>query len=263
MTDWYYHAPGQGRVGPLSADEMRQRYRDRTIALDTLAWHEGLREWQPLERLIEELGLTGVQPDMSKPPPPPPPRPAAGMASHAARANVAMAPPPSKRNGCLIALLVVGVLGLVLMAILAAIALPAYQDYVKRAKAAQIRQTGGDGRFDAARLDRTEGLARELVTAAMRTSYVANGNRCPEEYEFEQVLVRESRLQGDDDGWFSLDPTQPAGGVCAYRVEFRGLGPETKGHAVQYEVVLDGDDVRISCHNLDMPVGAIPSRCGA
>ena len=46
-------------------------------------------------------------------------------------------------------------------------------------------------------------------------------------------------------------------------VEFRGLGPETKGHAVQYEVVLDGDDVRISCHNLDMPVGAIPSRCGA
>jgi type II secretory pathway pseudopilin PulG len=174
-----------------------------------------------------------------------------------------MAPPPSKRNGCLIALLVIGVLGLVLMAILAAIALPAYQDYVKRAKAAQIRQTGGDGTFDAARLNRTEALARELVTVAMRTSYAANASQCPDEYEFEQAMVRDPRLQGDDDGWFSLDPTSPAGGVCAYRVEFRGLGPETKGHAVQYEVVLDGDDVRISCHNLDMPVGAIPSRCGA
>lgn len=263
MTDWYYHAPGQGRVGPLSADEMRRRYRDRTIVLDTLAWHEGLREWQPLERLIEELGLTGVQPDMTKPPPPPPPRPAAGMASHAARANVAMAPPPSKRNGCLIALLVVGVLGLVLMAILAAIALPAYQDYVKRAKAAQIRQTGGDGTFDAARLNRAEGWARELVTASMRASYAANGNQCPEDYEFDQVLVRNKHLAGDEDGWATLAPMSPTAGACAYRVEFHGLGPETKGHAVQYEVLLDGDDVRISCHNLDMPVGAIPSRCGA
>ena len=70
MTDWYYHAPGQGRVGPLTAERMQQLYRDRVIVRDTLAWHEGLREWQPLDRLIEELGLTGVQPDLSKPPPP-------------------------------------------------------------------------------------------------------------------------------------------------------------------------------------------------
>lgn len=263
MTDWYYHAPGQGRVGPLSADEMRQRYRDRTIVLDTLAWHEGLREWQPLERLIEELGLTGVQPDMSKPPPPPPPRPAAGTASHAARASVTVAPPPSKRSGCLIAVLVIGVIGVVMVSVLAAIALPAYQDYVKRAKAAQTRQAGGDGVFDAGRLDRTEALARELVTEAMRESYAASGNQCPDEYAFEKVMVREQRLQGGDDGWFTLDPAQPETGLCTYRVQFHGLGAQVKGHAVQYDVTLDGNDVGIACRNLDMPAGAIPSRCGA
>ena len=37
MTDWYYHAPGQGRVGPLTAEQMQQRYRDRVIVRDTLA----------------------------------------------------------------------------------------------------------------------------------------------------------------------------------------------------------------------------------
>ena len=87
MSDWYYHAPGQGRVGPLSADEMRARYRDRRITRDMLAWHDGLREWQPVERLIEELGLSGIEQDRSRPPPVPPTRPSAANASHAARVD--------------------------------------------------------------------------------------------------------------------------------------------------------------------------------
>src|SRR3546814_7999787 len=31
MTDWYYHDPAQGRVGPLSAEQVRARYVDRRI----------------------------------------------------------------------------------------------------------------------------------------------------------------------------------------------------------------------------------------
>ena len=52
---------------------MRKRYRDRRIQRDTLVWHPGLREWQPLAGMAEELELDSVQPDASLPPPLPPP----------------------------------------------------------------------------------------------------------------------------------------------------------------------------------------------
>ncbi len=264
MTDWYYHQPGQGRVGPLSADEMRKAYRERRISRDTLAWHEGLREWQPLERLIEELGLTGVQPDTSLPPPVPP-RPAAATASHAGPMR-GTAPPPSNRSGCIIAVVVIGVVGLVLVAILAAIALPAYQDYVKRSKAAQAGQKPLEQvqAYDAERMEQTDTLARELVTVAMREFYVANGNTCPDTFEFETLQVRNPRYQGsEDDGWFVIDPARPQSGVCAYDIGFRGLGSEVEGKHVQYDVNMAGEEVVIYCRNRDIPAGYAPPRCGA
>lgn len=264
MSDWYYHQPGQGRVGPLSADEMRKAYRERRISRDTLAWHEGLREWQPLERLIEELGLTGVQPDTSLPPPVPP-RPAAATASHAGPMRNT-APPPSNRSGCIIAVLVIGVVGLVLVAILAAIALPAYQDYVKRAKAAQSGQNSPEqvSTYDAERMEQTDALARELVTVAMREFYVANGNTCPDTFEFEKLQVRNPRYQGsEEDGWFLIDPARPQSGVCAYEVGFRGLGPEVQDKSVLYDVNIAGEEVTIYCRNNTIPAGYAPPRCGA
>jgi type IV pilus assembly protein PilA len=265
MTDWYYHAPGRGRVGPLTAEQMREAYRDRLIVRDTLAWHEGLREWQPLERLIEELGLTGVQPDLSKPPPTPPPRPMAATASHATRPTVPVEPPPSRRTGCLIALVVVGLLGLFVIGILAAIALPAYQDYVKRSKAAvEARVAPGEaqGRFDADRLEAVDALARELVGTAMREAYAANGNTCPDDYEFERLMVREPKYQGSREaGWFTLVPSKPLFGVCAYSVQYHGLGPEVADKSVQFEVLVDGDEIGIQCRNIDLPSGFVPPRC--
>jgi hypothetical protein len=280
MTDWYYHAPGQGRVGPLTADEMRRLYRERVIVRDTLAWHEGLREWQPLERLIEELGLTGVQPDMSRPPPPPPTRPSAAGASHAARPNVHVEPPPSNRGGCIIAVIVIGIVGLVMFAILAAIALPAYKDYVDRSKAAEAAKaeqgegapspsgaTPGDdgtGEFDAARMQATDALARELVTAAMREFYLANGRTCPDTYEFDVLMVRMPRWQGSrENGWFLLDPAHPDGGLCAYTVRFMGLGPDAARGSVRYEISAEGNGYRVYCRNVDLPAGIAPPRCGA
>jgi GYF domain 2 len=273
MTDWYYHEPGQGRVGPLSADEMRQRYRQRRIARDTLAWHEGLREWQPVERLIEELGLSGVKPDASLPPPVPS-RPAAATASHAGPMRAA-AQPPSNRTGCIIAAIVIAVLGLFAVGILAAIALPAYQDYVKRSKAAQQGQAAPPDAsslpqkapqkihtFDAERMAKTDALARELVTVAMREFYAANGNVCPDTFEFERVQVRYPRYQGnEDDGWFGIDPAQPNGSQCAYSVRFFGLGPEVLDKTLRYEVNISGDEVAIVCRNQTLPSGYLPPHC--
>ncbi|WP_206862493.1 RDD family protein [Lysobacter changpingensis] len=62
MTDWYYHLPGQGRVGPMAADDVREAYRDGRVQRDTLAWHVGARDWQPLDRFSDSLGLDEVAP---------------------------------------------------------------------------------------------------------------------------------------------------------------------------------------------------------
>jgi hypothetical protein len=274
MTDWYYHEPGQGRVGPLNADEMRKRYREHRIARDTLAWHDGLREWQPVERLIEELGLSGVQPDASLPPPMPP-RPAAATASHAGPMR-ATAAPPSNRSGCIIAAVVVGIVGLVLLAILAAIALPAYQNYIERSKAARTGQSAPPGiapsepptvqqriyTFDAERMAETDILARELLTVAMREFYDANGSVCPDTFEFEKLMVRYPRYQGsEDDGWFAIDPANPDGSQCAYEVRFYGLGQEVLDKTLRYEVNIAGDEVNIVCRNKSLPSGFLPPHC--
>lgn len=268
MTDWYYHAPGQGRVGPLSVEQMRQCYRERRITRETLAWHDGLREWQPVERMIEELGLSGVQPDTSLPPPVPP-RPAAATASHAGPMRPSAAPPPSNRSGCIIAIVVLGIIGLVVVAMLAAIALPAYQDYVKRSKAAQSGQSGQPMQaphkvytFDAGHMAETDALARELVRVTMREFYAANGNVCPDTFEFEKMMVRYPRYQGSEDtGWFGIDPARPEGGQCAYEVRFYGLGPEVQDKTAHYEVNMAGEEVEIVCRNRTLPDGHLPPNC--
>ncbi|HEU0305393.1 MAG TPA: DUF4339 domain-containing protein, partial [Lysobacter sp.] len=69
MIDWYYHDPAEGRVGPLSAEDLCHRYRERRIQRDTLVWHHGLREWQSLERVAPDLGLASLDVDASRPPP--------------------------------------------------------------------------------------------------------------------------------------------------------------------------------------------------
>ena len=68
MTDWYYHLPGQGRVGPMAADDVREAYRDGCVQRDTLAWHVGARDWLPLDRFSDSLGLD----EMAAPTMPPP-----------------------------------------------------------------------------------------------------------------------------------------------------------------------------------------------
>lgn len=259
MTDWYYHRPGQDRAGPLSADEMRAHYRDRRIVADTLAWHEGMREWQPLERLTEELGLAGVQPDRSlPPPPPPPPRPAATY--HAAKAKKQAASPPSNRRGGIIAAMLVA--ALFVFAFVAALALPAYKRYVERTKAVQIAQAP-HGKFDAERMAQTDMLARELVAKAMQTYYVAK-SACPDNFEFESLELREPRYQGNaEDGWFGIAQAAPSGATCAYDVRFYGLGPEVLDKTVHYEVSFANGVVAIGCRNIDLPAGHAPAGCGA
>ncbi|WP_261998146.1 RDD family protein [Stenotrophomonas sp. Ste96] len=59
MTEWYF-ADGQDRQGPLSADDMRQRFQRGDITLATLVWRGGFAQWAPLAEAVEELQLQNL-----------------------------------------------------------------------------------------------------------------------------------------------------------------------------------------------------------
>jgi len=59
MTEWYF-ADGQERQGPLSADDMRQRFQRGEITLTTLVWREGFAQWAPLSEAVDELQLQNL-----------------------------------------------------------------------------------------------------------------------------------------------------------------------------------------------------------
>jgi len=211
--DWFFHDPGQGRVGPLSADDLRTRYRERRIQLDTLVWREGMREWQPLERMADELDLLSVKPDASLPPPlPPVATPAAAYAGPGASMSAgagygAARPVPERKgmSGCLIALIVGAVLAVPLIGVLAAIALPAYQGYVDRSKVA----TQIDARAPA-------------IQAAVMQAMAANNGRCPASAQ-EAGL---GEMAGVDFG--------DVGGHCAFQMKVQGLRAQLDGKSVVF-----------------------------
>ena len=57
MSNWYYADAEQQRQGPLSAEELTQRFHQGRLRLDTLVWRDGLAEWQPLRDFTQELAL--------------------------------------------------------------------------------------------------------------------------------------------------------------------------------------------------------------
>ncbi len=57
MSNWYYADAERQRQGPLSADDMAQRFHQGKLRLDTLVWRDGLADWQPLRDFTSELSL--------------------------------------------------------------------------------------------------------------------------------------------------------------------------------------------------------------
>ncbi len=135
MPDWYY-VESNRQHGPLAAEALASLLRSGRIGRDTRIWREGLPEWRPLHEFASELGLDGIS--ASGPPPIP---------SHAASTRPAVAAPAKKTglSGGMITLIVIAaaaIPAIAIIAILAAIAIPAYQDYVLRAKVAEASLVG-------------------------------------------------------------------------------------------------------------------------
>lgn len=243
--DWFYHAPGQGRVGPLSADELRARYRDRRLQRDTLVWRDGLPEWQPLERLMDELGLRDVVQDTRLPPPLPAVMPiamaplgaaAAGPSARPgpSRPGARNAPAPQRMHGCLIALLVAAGLSVPMIAILAAIALPEYQKYTVRAKVAAALEPRGT----ALRLGIERG--RSVL------------GRCPEDAG-EAGVMDETAARGLRVG--TLDD-----GRCAFEITLAGVDPQVDGRTVMH-VAPSAPGGDWDCTGGDLPAPFRPAAC--
>lgn len=57
MSNWYYADAERQRQGPLTADELAQRFHQGRLRLDTLVWRDGLADWQPLRDFNDELTL--------------------------------------------------------------------------------------------------------------------------------------------------------------------------------------------------------------
>ena len=247
MTDWYYHDPAQGRVGPLSAEQLRARYVDRRIQRDTLAWHAGAREWQPLDRFSEELQLDTVIPDASLPPPLPPAASPVQPAPATARGPMgrplqrgAMPPPKRGLSGCAIVAIVGAGLAVPVLAILAAIAIPAYQDYTIRAQATA-------GLIGAA-------PAMQRAVEEFRDAH----DRCPGNDDFAPLLRQFSAIEKTTTLRFGA----LASGNCAFEFTLHG-NSAIEGKTWVFEAHDDGDLGGWDCTGGDLPARYRPQHCRA
>ena len=60
-------------VGPIRREDLARRLAAGAIDLDSLAWSEGMDDWQPIRMIPQLARLSGPPSGMSAPPPPPSP----------------------------------------------------------------------------------------------------------------------------------------------------------------------------------------------
>lgn len=70
MKTVYYFAIDGQLVGPLDEGEFKQRIIGHTITYDTLAWCEGMKDWQPVRTIPELLQACGPEESVEGRPPP-------------------------------------------------------------------------------------------------------------------------------------------------------------------------------------------------
>ena len=254
MIDWYYHDPGEGRIGPLSAEELRKRFDERRIQRDTLVWHHGLREWQPLERMAVEIGLERIAQDASQPPPLPsgapamlpPSMPASASAPRmgaAPRGKYSRAPLRQKQKktfstGAIVAI-VIAVLAVPTLLVFGSLALSGYRDYALRASS----------------MGAISGLSNGLKQVV--GDYALHTGRCPSEEDPRVIeLKREIHRRASADVRFaSID------GGCAFEVAINADGKPLDGKSLRYEGHPDGNGFAWQCRGGDLPRSYRPNDC--
>ena len=235
MTSWYYADDTRNRIGPLSADELRDHYRQRRLRRDSLAWRDGMAQWQPLASVAGELGLDSIALDPAQPPPLPGGDPRPGFTP------VRAMPQKQRMSGCLIALIICAALAVPVVGILAAIAIPAYNDYVQRAKVMEV-------------------IASATSLEHAIAAHVASENTCPDNDSASiatplQQLSKSPRVAAVRVG-------TREGGRCAFEIKLQAIGTQADGTTLLFEA---GDEAAESwiCNGGDLPERYRPRQCRA
>jgi type IV pilus assembly protein PilA len=208
MTSWYYADDTRNRIGPLSADELREHYRQRRVRGDNLAWRDGMAQWQPLVSMAGELGLDAIAPDPNQPPPLPGSEPRPGFTP------VRPMPKKQRMSGCLIALIICAALAVPVVGILAAIAIPAYNDYVQRAKVMEV-------------------IAGATSLEHAIAAHVAGENACPDNDSASIATPLQQLRQNPRVAAVRVGTLE--GGHCAFEVTLQAIGTKTNGATVLFE----------------------------
>ena len=257
MIDWYYHDPGVGRVGPFSADELRKRFHDRRIQRDTLVWHHGLREWQPLQGMAEDLGLDLVQHDASQPPPLPSPAPqAAALPPHipvgttastagtVSRGKYSRTPLRSKKtlsSGAILGI-VSCVLAIPALLLFASIALPAYRDYAQRLEAPEL-------------VGQSIAIQRHVERHLRRTG------RCPTNETRGFDVMRQVATRAKNTA--ALNFMTMDDGTCGFELTLHNLGADADGKTLLFESFVDDNELAWDCTGGTLPEAYRPWKCRA
>lgn len=234
MTQWYYADDSRNSTGPLSAEELREHYRQRRLRRDSLVWRDGMAQWQPLDQVAAELELDAVTPDASLPPP----LPTTGAAP--IYTPIRTAPPKKKgMSGCLIAVLVCAALAIPVIGILAAIAIPAYNDYVQRAKVMEAIATVGP-------LQQAIG------------EHLAREGRCPDNDSTDLAPLLQQLGQSPRIAAVQVGTLQS--GRCAFEITLRGIGVQNDGKTLLFEAS-DEAASQWNCSGGDLPARVRPQHC--
>jgi type IV pilus assembly protein PilA len=248
MIDWYYHDRDEGRVGPLSAEELRKRFQDRRIQRDTLVWHQDLREWQPLDRMALDIGLDTLQADASKPPPlpssapvamsAPPHAPARHSAPHGKYGRATRREKKTLPTAAVV-LIVAALLGIPAILMVGSTMLSSYRDYARRAT----------------HMGSIAGLANGLKQVL--GDYALHTGSCLRNDDPRVIDIRDQirRRYSADVRFASID------GGCAFEVALNADGKPIDGKTLRYEGHRDGDGFAWQCGGGDMPNDYRPQEC--
>jgi len=120
MPDIYLHLQGQ-QAGPFQPAQVRQLLFEGKLSAETPAWYQGLTEWSTVSKVLAAFPNENAPPVFV----PPTPLPTAPV------------PPQKGMHGCLLAAIIIGVVGLVsipVLGCLAGIALGPITNGIKKAK---------------------------------------------------------------------------------------------------------------------------------
>jgi hypothetical protein len=69
--EYFILKPDGEQTGTFSIDQIRSMLNSGYIGLDTRYWHEGIADWQPIDRIEESVNFPEPSPDEPHPAPPP------------------------------------------------------------------------------------------------------------------------------------------------------------------------------------------------